>query len=104
MLGRPVTSKPSTCAAVKPSTSAERRRWRGSDTRGERASQPAKCELIAVGAKPTHDADRGLREHRVPALRLAGVDVRHVYFDERDGDRRECVANRDARMRIRAGV
>ena len=43
-------------------------------------------------------------EIRVAAERLARVHVRQVHFDERDRDRRQRVAQRDAGMRERARV
>ena len=104
MLGKLVTSNPSTWAAVSPSKSATSRRWRGSDTRGERPSQPAKRELITISPQSTHDANRRLREHRVSSFRLAGVHVGHVHFDERNRDGCKGVADRYVGVRVRTGV
>ena len=96
MFGRLVTSSPSIWAAVRPSASADRRRGRGSSTGRELPRQTAKSELVPVGAESHDDANRGGREHGVPALRLARVDVGEVHLDERQLDRRQRVADRQA--------
>src|SRR3954467_9944939 len=75
MFGRLVTRSPSTCAAVRPSTSADSRRLRESGTSGERPGQPAKRELVAVCPESADGADGCRRKHRVPPLGFTRVHV-----------------------------
>src|SRR5215469_953381 len=102
MLGRLVTSSPSRWAAVMASTSAASREGRRSDTRRELPGEPAQCELVAVDAESDDAAHRGTGEHRMATLRFPRVNVGHVDLDERRIDRRERVANREARVCVRA--
>src|SRR5690348_7759635 len=104
MLGRLVTNKPSTCAAVSPSASAARRRGRASDTGAKLARQPAQRELVAVCAQSDDDADGRRSEHRVPPFGLAGIHVRHMYLDERNGNRAQRIANGETAVRVRPRV
>src|SRR5579862_249441 len=104
MLGRLVTSSPSRWAAVMASTSAASRATRTSDTRGDRAGESSERELVAVRAESHDAADGGAGEHRVTALGFTRIHICHVHLDERRGDRGERVANREARVRVRAGV
>src|SRR3954464_1127391 len=103
MLGKLVTSRPSTWAAVNPSTSADRRRERESGTSRQRASrqharESAQGQLIPVRAESDHRPDGGGREHRVPSLGFARVHVRDVDFHEGHHDRGQGVAKREARV------
>ena len=61
-------------------------------------------ELVPLHAEPGDHADRRGGEHGVPALRLARVHVRDVHLDERDRDADERIAQREARVRVRAGI
>ena len=107
MFGRLVTSSPSTCAAVRPiGERGEAAPAADQPSSGHRDAlhEAAQRQLVAVRAETADHADRRGREHRVTTLGLARVDVRDVHFDERHLDRRERVANREARVRVRAGV
>src|SRR5881394_2314043 len=104
MFARLVMSSPSTWAAVNPSASAARRPGRESATSFQLLHQAAKGELITVGAKAADDADGAGREHRMPALRLAGVHVADVNLDVRNRHADQRVTQRETRMRVRAGV
>src|SRR5689334_8539334 len=104
MFGRLVISSPSRWAAVIASTSAASRVGRRSDTSGNLARESAERELVAVGAQPDDAAHGRAGEHGAMTLGLARVNVRHVDLDERNRDGRQRIANRQARVRIRAGV
>ena len=66
--------------------------------------RPRSASSYPYAPSPTTTPTRGGREHRVAALGLARVDVREVHLDERQLDRRQRVANGEARVRVRAGV
>src|SRR5215207_9961191 len=105
MLGRLVKSTPSRCAAWIAAATAASRSGRRSATRGSEAMHEAtQGELVAERAEAAENGGRARREGGVPALRLACVDVRHVHLDERNLDRREGVAQGQARVTVGAGV
>ena len=56
-------------------------------------------ELVALGAEPADDPAREVREIAVVTERFARVHVRQVDLDERDGHRRQGIAQGDARVR-----
>ena len=70
----------------------------------EPADRGREAEPIAFGAESRDDADREVREVRMAPERLARVNVRKMHLDERNRDRRESIAKRDARVRQRAGI
>src|SRR5881628_1125342 len=80
MFGRLVMSKPSTWAAVSPSTSADSRRVRASLTRRQLANEPAQRGLVAERAQTADHCHRRGREGRVTTLRLARTDAGEVHF------------------------
>src|SRR6059058_3267667 len=96
MFGRLVMSTASTCAAVRPSITAARRRGRESDTSGDRAGQAAQGELVAVRSQANDDTDGRRRQHRMTPFGLAPVDVRDVDLDEWNGDAEQRVAKCEA--------
>src|SRR5690349_20235356 len=72
--------------------------------RGQLRHEPAKRKLVAIGAETANDSNGGWRQHRMASLRLSGVHVRDVHFDERDRDSGERVANGETRVAVRARV
>lgn len=60
--------------------------------------------FVSVAAQPTYHADRLPCKHEPVAFWFARVNVGQVYFDVRNRHRSEGVAQRNARMRVRAGV
>src|SRR5688500_17679637 len=103
MLGRLVTSRASRSLAMS-SRSAAIRRSRASATLTQRADESAKGKLVPVRSEAAHDRDGVLRQHRPPALLLAGVDVREVHLHIREVDADEGVADRETRVSVGAGV
>src|SRR6185503_11947126 len=99
-----VTRSASRCAAVIPSTRSVSRRDRASVMGRETRNETAQRELVAEHPQPAYHAHGDTRERRVPALRLAGVDVGDVHFDERHLYADERVPQREAGVRVRAGV
>src|SRR6185437_12811401 len=72
--------------------------------RSQVADESAQRGLVAVAAKAAHDTNRGRRKNEVMTLRLTRVHVGQMHFDERHRYGGECIAQRDARMRVRARV
>src|SRR5215469_5928379 len=72
------------------------------------AGEPLECrpqrQLIAERPQAGDYPHGNVREIRVPAKALAGVDVGKVNLDERQGHRQNRIAERDAGMREAAGV
>src|SRR5439155_14872629 len=103
-LAAPVTSRPSMCAAERPSASAVRRRGRRSVMRRQPSHEATKRELVPQDAQPADDANRRARELRMSPFRFPRVDVGDVDLDERQSDAGERVVQRQARVRVRASV
>src|SRR2546430_5735884 len=66
--------------------------------------QSTERQLIAVDPQSADDSDRSIRQHRVPALGLTREDVRDVHLHEWQRDAGERVSQRQAGMRVRAGI
>ena len=108
MFGRPVTQQPVEMRRGEP-VDERRQPTRARVSSRARGVQRARRGRAAPARSPgrrtrTRTPIAARREHRVPALRLARVDVRDVHLDERHRHADECVAQREARVRVRAGV
>src|SRR3954471_5688995 len=94
------------CAAVSAFLRAAMRAGRRSAIGNDRKSfhQTAQRELVTVGSKAADYRNRGVGQRRPPTLWLTSVDVGQVYFDERDFDAGQRVANGEAGMAVCARV
>lgn len=61
-------------------------------------------EQIRLRAESRNDADGQIRKVRMFAEWLAGVDITHVYFNEWNLHRRQCITNHHAGVRERAWI
>src|SRR5664279_2337425 len=104
MLGRLVSSTASRCAATSASRSAVRRSLRRSVTGREPRDKPAKRQLVTDRPEAAEQSNRAARQNCVTPLGLARENVREMQLDERHLGGGECVADREARVRVRAGV
>src|SRR5215469_11732417 len=70
--------------------------------------EPLECgpqrQLVAERPQARDDPDGNVREIRMPAKALAGVDVGKVNLDERQGHRQDCIAERNAGVGEAAGI
>src|SRR5687768_16968684 len=94
------------CAVVSESRSAVTRAGRRSDIGRHRKKfhQTSQRQLVTISAETADDGESRISERGAAALRLAGVDVGQMDFNERNLHSGQSVADGEAGMAVSARV